>query len=238
MVSARNVQTRLLGARHRPRRERYGRPASAERSRRALFAELEGSFRCFPPITRLRIPLTGTPPPPSSPIWARRGALATRRTRPRPHHARATRTPTPSHVIPSSAGRDRTTCQPLERGARPHHRAVVDAWGGEAVRRRAQHDHGRRLYAPIVRRPGTRLSDPEPRVGSPWGAKMGERDESSVRRVDGAEGRGSQQHRRGVGCLPTGVIESDETTAPRLIVGVDEGADGSRPRRGGPDLRP
>ena len=144
MVSARNVQTRLLAARRRPRRERYGRTASAERSRCVLFAGLEGRFRCFPRKTHLKMLLTGTPPPPSGPIWARRGAPATRRTRPRRHHARSTRTPTPNHV-PSPRVRGKTAPQ-CTRGA---------------VRRRAQHDHGRRPYAPILRRPASTQNAPQ-----------------------------------------------------------------------------
>ena len=149
---SRNVQTRLLAVRLRPRRERYGRTAGAERSRCVLFAGLEGRFRCFPRNTHLRMLLSGTPPPPSGPIWAGRGAPATRRTRPRRHHARSTRTPTPNH-LPSPRVRGKTAPQ-CTRGA---------------VRRRAQHDHGRRPYAPICdglypRR--TRLSMRS--IGTPW----------------------------------------------------------------------
>ena len=104
--------------------------------------------------------LTGTPPPPSGPIWARRGAPATRRTRPRRHHARATRTPTPNH-LPSPRVRGKTAPQ----------------WTRGAVRRRAQHDHGRRPYAPILRRPVSTHNAPQNahdrRTTSAFGTNMG-----------------------------------------------------------------
>ena len=163
----------------------YGRAGSAQRSRRALFEELETRFRCFPHITRLRILSTGTPPRPSGPIWARRGALATRRTRPRPHHAPATRTPTPSHV-PSASGawRARTTGR---------------SWTRRALRRREGHTTtGDASYAPISatvwKTPESRLKWLEEstagRASPRRQAKTAPARVDSARRANGPEDRG------------------------------------------------
>ena len=102
--------------------------------------ELGVRFRGFPRITRHRMLLTGTPPPPSGPIRAQRGALATRRTRPDPT--------TPAHAHPA----------PLARRSRPRTPTPRHSHGDPPA-----HAHP----APLARRSRPRTPTPRHSHGDP-----------------------------------------------------------------------